>query len=580
MPPYNFGQIAQDAGMVPTGGPGAVGDQTAQLHKLVQQIMARASQPQMGMQQPRPQFSPESMQKQGFDTHHETNKRADVGQALGNMGTLIHNFVAQHKQNQIRDAMNEWDGFNSALEKAQVVAGDPSAPDYKQKVHQALSQDPWVKANLDPGNPKAVKRLKNMYKALNVDLLSGDENVHREGLKRFFKVKEAFQKMVGAKQKLDEHKQQGQGGQQMDPNQRTAQMQESIGKLMGNVKQPDPKQVEQGLEAAKVEAELRRTEADKYAIRNNEKGEVVAVDTTHPERGYVPIKNAEGKPLQSEDKHPVDSLLKEAFAASKAGDTQKANDLFALAHKGAEAKRTSAPSMMEMIVKANAGNKEAQAAMKEWTREREEIAQSYGMGRAAYMLHQYLVDGKPQVISNLDAAQLAKHGHELTMIGNLSAQQVVAVQRMQTEAAPAIALTRKYLSAYDNAKDRAIYAEVLKGVGPASFGQDYGWMRNVLTQALNKNLSPVGKRLAIQLRRLSDTMGTLRSAMALPSTELSMNLTLSLVPGPGTPSSAYAGEQLDQVEQMVKNAIDIGMYRDIGSGGGNQAPIATSPDDF
>jgi hypothetical protein len=244
-----------------------VDNQKAQLQQFIQQLMARSMQPKMDMQQPRPQFSPESMQPQGFDTHHETNKRADIGQALGNMGSLVHNMVAQHKQNQIRDAMNEWDGFNRALEKAQVMAGDPSDPDYKKKVQQALAQDPWVKANLDPANPKAVKRLKNMYKALNVDLLSGEENVHREGLKRFFKVQNAYKKMVGAKQKMDQYKQ----GPGMDPSQRTSQMQESIGKMMGNVSQPDPKQAEEaariGEEQERINLEAKRQSIDKFEFK-------------------------------------------------------------------------------------------------------------------------------------------------------------------------------------------------------------------------------------------------------------------------------------------------------------------------
>lgn len=232
------------------------GDEKSKLDAITQALLKTASAPHAGgMRQPQPGagFGPDQLTKQGYNMQQGQSKGQEVGFAMQNFGTFVHNMVAQHKQNQIRDAASEWDGFNNALEKAQVLAGDPSAPDYQQKVQKMLGEDPWVKANLDPANPKAQKRLKNMYKALNVDLLEGDkDNVHRDGLKKFFKLKEAFNK---AKQTQ----------QQIEPAKKLAMFQQGIQKLMQQqqFQAPDPKMQ---LEAAKL-MESQRTHEDELAYR-------------------------------------------------------------------------------------------------------------------------------------------------------------------------------------------------------------------------------------------------------------------------------------------------------------------------
>jgi len=294
------------ANLAPT--PDAVGQGKSQIDALVMQLLQRAKAPQPGgMPAPTPRYSPESMQQQGYRTQTFQSpagdpgkgaKMADVGEAIGNIGTFIHNAVAQHKSNQVRDALAEWQGLDQALEKAQVLAGDPSAPDYKQKVQQFLSQDPFVKANLDPSNPKAVKRLKNMYKALNVDLLAGDkENVHREGLKRMFDVKKAFDKVRGAKGKMDEQKKKP----QLTPDQQKQAFSEAIQRLAGKgtLQAPDPKQT---LETARVMTDAMSKAADKYQIMPDAQGNILAIDKTHPERPAIQVKGTDNKPVTGADK--------------------------------------------------------------------------------------------------------------------------------------------------------------------------------------------------------------------------------------------------------------------------------------
>src|SRR5579864_1538923 len=138
-----------DDQMVGAVGGTVVDNSKAQLEAITKNLLARTQAPQAGgMRQPSSRFSQESMTPQGYNMAHNTNKAADAGQAMQNFGTFVHNMVAQHKQNQIRDAASEWQGLNSSLERAQALAGDPSAPDYQNKVQQILGEDPWVKANL------------------------------------------------------------------------------------------------------------------------------------------------------------------------------------------------------------------------------------------------------------------------------------------------------------------------------------------------------------------------------------------------------------------------------------------------
>lgn len=207
----------------------AVGQEGAKLDTLLQQMLSRGMQQPAQLRQPTPRYGQEEMQQGKYMMGEQGSKKGEIGASLANFGTFIHNAVAQHKQRQVHEAMSEWEGLNNAYVKAQTLAGDPSAPDYQQKVMQMLQQDPYVKANLDPANPKAQKRLKNMYKALNVDITDDKQNVHREGLKRFFQAKQAFDKVKQAGQAVAGHKQQK---PQMDPQERMQGFRQSLDKLV------------------------------------------------------------------------------------------------------------------------------------------------------------------------------------------------------------------------------------------------------------------------------------------------------------------------------------------------------------
>lgn len=266
------------------GGNDIISVSRQKLDAMLQQLMTRASGGQQSAAQPpTSRNSPESMKQQGYDTKgvpKTGDPSRDIGnsvnQALGNMGTFVHNMVAQHKQSQTRDAMSEWQGFGSALTRAQLAAGDPpngnpQDPEYKKKMMDILSQDPWIKSNLDPANPKSVKRLKNMSKALNFDPMGSDqENVHRQGLLQHFKVQDALKKMVGAKQKMAQHTQGQQGQSQGSPSSGGANQglppnaQDVLRHFMQQTQTQGPDTKTQ-LEIARLQTELYKADAEAEA---------------------------------------------------------------------------------------------------------------------------------------------------------------------------------------------------------------------------------------------------------------------------------------------------------------------------
>ncbi len=307
--------------MAGVGGGGAAPGVDDKTKQLIQMLLSRATSPQDQLQKPGLRGSPASMVPGQMDMKGQPKTgRPDVdignsvNQAIGNFGTLIHNLGAQHKQQQVRDAMSEWDGISNAYARASLAAGDPSDPKYKEKLMEAMKADPWVKANLDPSNPRNVKRLKNMSKALNFDPLGDDqENVHRQGLLQHFKVQDALKKMIGARQKMDAQKQKAaqgqqqpgaQGAQQGGGQPQPQQLQDVLQRIMSQSRpqQADPKTL---LEAQKNMSEAEHWKAmeaiaarDKYQIMPDKDGNIVAVDRTNPGMGAKPVHTVDGQQLQ------------------------------------------------------------------------------------------------------------------------------------------------------------------------------------------------------------------------------------------------------------------------------------------
>jgi hypothetical protein len=267
---------------------------------------------------------------------------------------------------------------------------------------------------------------------------------------------------------------------------------------------------------------------------------------------------------------PVDKVMSEAKEAFDKGDMETYQaKLKEGAQLAAAAKPPTQPNQLALIQKANSGDPEAAKTLKTYWDEQKKLAQArgegMGVGRAMWTIGAYLDADTGQIVpmSNFDAVNAIKAGKQLTPSGKLAPNLIVSTQQLVSEATPALKGVREHLKAFDNESDKAIFAKVLAAAGPAQHGQEASWMGNIIGQALKGGLSPEGQEEARQLGRLSETMGRLRSTLGLPATESAMNLTLSLLPGPNTPDSKYAGSQVDLLENMVKNAVEIPSLKNI-----------------
>lgn len=171
-------------------------------------------------------------------------------------------------------------------------------------------------------------------------------------------------------------------------------------------------------------------------------------------------------------------------------------------------------------------------------------------------------------------SQLANEGTPVIASGKLGAKDQLAVQQLSSEAEPAIGLVRDNLKAYDNDSDRKIFARLIHDAGTPRYGQESGWMGNILNQALSSGLSPEGQALVRNLSRLNETVGRFRTIMGAPSTDTQMALAIAMLPGPSTPNSKYAEEQLKNFEDMVKLGVNVPMLRgaQAHAGGGTAKP--------
>jgi hypothetical protein len=287
---------------------------------------------------------------------------------------------------------------------------------------------------------------------------------------------------------------------------------------------------------------------------------------------------------------PVTRLQKEAAEAYAEGDMQtyqaklkEASDL------SATGRAQKSPNKIDLIMRANAGDKEAQQALESLRKMDVEEAmargEGWGKGRAAYQFSPY-VDNSGQIVAwnNLEAMKRQQAGETLIPASRISPKDITAFQQFNAEATPALKIVRDNAAAFDNPTDRLIYANVLSHAGTPAYGQEVGWLRNVIRQAVAGGLSPVGRQEAMGIARLNETVGRMRSILGLPATDNAMALTLSLVPGPGSPDSKYVvgyddpvtkqhiPGQVDMLEQMAQLAVGIPAMRGVVPGGGGSTP--------
>lgn len=503
------------------------------------------------------------------------NMGQEIGTNLINMfvpqvGTALQHFIMQQKAQQVNQVVNDFTIMHNAWERAQDMAGND-----QEKAKQIFMQMPAVATLL--GDKKKQKLL---HKAFGVDIMNPEKttnNVAYQGLQQFLKIKQAEGKMDQAKQMLDAVKQmppalggQGAPSQQQQPQQQQPQ---------GQQQQAGPSPAEQFLNQWPQQSK-QPTVADSEKAAATVKSMVTAIAEGEPktetqywakaytdEHGHRPTMADWDAHHEAWKLKPMDQLAAEALEAAENGDMDTFEQKVKLAHMWANAVHAGPhKNLIDMIYGSNAGNNEDVAALKKYNQMQIDRATAYGkFGRAPYLFAPYqMPDGSIKPISAFDIANWGRdHPGEDVPIpaGRLTSAQIVAIQQLNKEAGPkdtqyyntgALKGVYENIGAFDNAKDRLIFANALSHVEHTS-----DWlatMKNALTQVEVEKLSPEGQKLYVNLQRLAESMGSFRARMNLPATDQSMSLTLALLPGKGTPNSEIAKMLLDNLNQMIQQA--------------------------
>jgi hypothetical protein len=118
----------------------------------------------------------------------------------------------------------------------------------------------------------------------------------------------------------------------------------------------------------------------------------------------------------------------------------------------------------------------------------------------------------------------------------------------------------QYADVWDNEKDMAIFAKILKE-NPQGSQDSASWFENILNRGLaKKELSDRGKKAMVSLRILNEGMGTVRAQSQLPSTVGSMMATMLLMPGAQTADSKMFHDQLQHVLELVQAEAGLPFY--------------------
>lgn len=269
------------------------------------------------------------------------------------------------------------------------------------------------------------------------------------------------------------------------------------------------------------------------------------------------------------------------------GDVQGAEDTMKEIREIQKSMKQSTPTMWGTIAGAQQGDPDAIARLKLYYDGQKELVKerglAFGQGRL-FGLQNAWVDGVNSPMTGFEVLQAKRDGKDVTIGGPLSATTRIAYQQLYAEAGPALSEVEKYLKAYDNPGDRAIFAAAKRGAGPVERGNELEWFRNMFSQIATDQLSPEGKHLKISLARLGETMGRFRGVAGLQATDSAMAITMMMLPGNDTPNMQYAKWQTDSLRQMIQQAGGIPAMRNQGQGGLNNLtptqPIIPPPPNF
>lgn len=298
--------------------------------------------------------------------------------------------------------------------------------------------------------------------------------------------------------------------------------------------------------------------------------------------GKTDVQDLKNKGIAAKPQDPIKQALADAKTASDAGDQETFLKKINLAHQLASASKLPPSTEIGLITRANNGDQDAQKALDVLQQRRVDLVKARGaaMGQGRlWSLRNYMdpETGETTSLTGFDFLNSQQQGKHYIPVGPLPQDKVIAVQQLQSEAAPALKQVRDALPAFDNASDRAIFARVMKSAGSPVRGDEAGWMGTIANQALKENLSPEGQKLAIAEGRLAETLGRMRGVLGLQATDSAMALTMRLMPGASTPNSAYAKNQLDTLDSMITKAVDIPAFTGKKAGTAGSTPPVNRP---
>lgn len=551
----------QTTGTTPPFMPSAGGGVDEQTKKILQMLVQSASRKQFAGQ-PRPSPVPGKQDPFGAPSYMTSgpNPHAWGAQRLMfGIQSMMKNAVAHHKEEQVNKAMADWEYAQSSLNEYYNAqsSGDQVALAAAQKKLDVVFGDP--------------KKLKNMAKALNQDWLNPEKTtVYGEALKKVAsqtqqkdgQKQQAKQGIMGMFKKLIGERQQK---PQLSPDDQKRMEQEIISKAPTQVVN-DPKLL-QFMETYEGKLQVQKMKDD-AAKEIEQMKETAKKETTKP----------------------VDKVLSEAAELYGKGDMEGYKKKLAEANQmSMTTKAPAKDSEISLIQKANAGDKDALKALTNLRSARLELAKQRGMGRPMNFYDPVLK--RDVVLSAEEGERRQQAGESLVMTGPVPANQVINTQRAQNSIPKAVGEVEKYITAWDNEKDRAIFAKIIKDSPMA--GEPETWFSNVINQALAGKLSPEGRQATIALRRLGEAMGTVRAASGLPSTAGSMMATWAMLPGAQTPDSKFAKDQLQSIMDLMQQETGLAFFGGAenapaakpakgatGAGGGKQKVIVVKPEDM
>lgn len=552
----NSGPLAGGGAQAPApqaGGGGAMDPE------MLKKMMAQQMRSKQGLA---PVHPDPSAGKPGFGAMAAGGLLGMFVPALG--GALIKS-VKQHKETQVNAAVNDYSVLNDELEMADLMSqGD------EKKREQMFQDSPRVKAIL--GDPK---KQKNIAKVFSMDWMNpdkGKDSVYHQGLQRFMKLKPASELVKKMSGMVKGHKEQqaqagAQGGGQPQPQQgqqpqggRPQGVGQMTQQLPRQMTAPDPNGVKSLAEAKHAIDAGEAATREKYDIRPDAEGNIVAIDKTDP-----------NKVVRVTDK---DGRIVTGAARGKNG-----------------------PMLVDGVpVGVFQDNKPYTPNTPGWTAQMAKDLEVYKAGHAtseAAKDHRIKLAADSRVTSFMNTREYAavdKNGNlayvtpaELKSGGYAPASQ--GVQAMNREAIfGEIDFTKNALKesiaklpddAFD-AASRAQIAAVLRDEDPRSAWQKF------LGSSVAETLSDEKVEYVTSLVAMDESAMSLRSIGGMGSaSDMMRNAIFKMLPGAGTPSKTYANRQVQlfegELNALRKSVPHIGKSAGDKSSEGGDVMYARDP---